>query len=114
MQYDVTSAADRAAVFCEQLNSATAAISPAGMVHDVQCPTVRGHLTAALRPGSCLNWNPWRTISEATVVGKSCHLCSPPVTIQAKRRRVRLTGIGWPSDDGRCAKGHLPRWERVA
>jgi hypothetical protein len=103
--------AERLAAFVDALRTATAVISPQGLVHDVECPTVRAHITWA---STLTEWRAWPTTRDRAVVGKSCKSCSPAATVQAKPRQrlVRLTGLGWPDDEGGCVRGHVPRWAK--
>lgn len=92
-----------------------------GVIHAVDCRTVKAHIGIARNiiagdePAYC-NWHPWPLVHEQRVIGYTGQCCSPPVLVQRptpQRRLVRrLTGIGWPGDDGRCPKGRLPLWTR--
>lgn len=103
------------AAFFDALKDATGVISPTGMIHAVDCSTVRAHITWN-QADSAYNWRPWKAVYGERVVGKTGLCCSPSVLVQPRRRRLvrRLTGLGWPDDDGRCARGHLPLWTREA
>lgn len=99
------------AIFINEAELAAAVISPTGMVHDVNCQVVKAHMTYA---NTAWEWRAWRTTQASAVVGKSCQVCSPSITVQRSPRRLirRLTGLGWPNEGGGCARGHLPRWTR--
>lgn len=104
--------AERLAGFMDALKGATAVQSSSGMLHAVDCHIVRAHIAGAERPWW---WSPWRVIHRSTITGRASQCCSPAATVQAKPRRMirRLTGLGWPDEDGRCAKGRLPRWAKA-
>jgi hypothetical protein len=109
------------AEFEKGLRAATAVLSKSGMLHAVDCVNVRVHLAGAQDslddPADLWNcWRPWKLVTTDRIVAKTGRCCSPPVLAQAKPRRLvrRLTGLGWPDDNGRCAKGRLPRWTREA
>lgn len=94
-----------------------------GLVHAVDCRTVKAHIgiarniIAGAEPAYC-NWSAWPVIREQRTIGFTGQCCSPPILVQPPRPKTvfrrRLTGIGWPEDDGRCPKGRLPRWTREA
>lgn len=75
--------------------------SPQGIIHAPGC--------VILKDGEWRLGTGWTPIYADRIVGKTKSCCSPAITVQAPARRVqvRLTGIGWPDDDGRCVKGRL-------
>lgn len=105
--------AESLARFLATIEGATAVRSSSGMIHAVDCRIVRSHLKSAESPWS---WSPWRAIHQVALVGRTGQCCSPSATVQKSPRRMvrRLTGIGWPDEDGQCSKGRLPRWTREA
>jgi hypothetical protein len=107
------------AEFTNSLRTATAVLSKAGTLHAPDCSNVKAHLKFAQvsldYPIDLWNcWRPWKLIYADRIVGKTGRCCSPSVMAQKKPRRLvrRLTGLGWPEEGGRCAKGRLPRWTR--
>lgn len=99
------------------------AVEVGGGFHAVDCRTVKAHLTAARGiiasdEAAYCSWSPWRLVYDERAVGYRNRCCSPPVLIQKPTPHIRyvrrLTGLGWPGDDGRCPKGRLPRWTREA
>lgn len=105
--------AELRARFLATMDDATAVRSGSGMIHAVDCHIVRGHLKFAESPWP---WMPWHAVHQVSLVGRTGQCCSPNATVQKNPRRMvrRLTGIGWPDDDGRCAKGRLPRWTKAS
>lgn len=56
------------------------------------------------------------TRQQAIATGKrACLVCAPdipaPPAPQRQLRR-RLTGLGWPAEGSKCARGRLPAWTR--
>lgn len=111
--------------FTAELVTATAVFSRQGLAHAVDCPIVKAHITSgeaavisAETPGSdprnWQSWEPWIVTRKILVTGKRCKLCSPVATVQGRPKPLvaRLTGLGWPNNDGTCAKGRLPAWAR--
>lgn len=91
-----------------------------GIWHAADCGIVKAHITfghkaiASTEVGAC--WDPWIVTTKDREIGYTGRCCSPPIVVQPyvpPRRLVRrLTGIGWPGDNGRCPKGRLPLWTR--
>lgn len=123
-----TATAGLSAYYAAAANPAAVIVSPSRTVHNPRCGAVKAHMSFARHyvdsaPCPCLHgdrdsqaampsWSPWNIESAAVVEGYPCLMCTPAAVvtppIRVKRVQVRLTGIGWPGDDGRCAKGRLP------
>jgi hypothetical protein len=91
-----------------------------GKIHTLDCHVVRATIESAERllGDPLATWNhgvslypSLLTREEAEAPGrKRCVHCAPDVREVKRQPRMRLSGLGWPSADGSCARSPRPDW----